>query len=184
MMKKIITYIFSGAYYIQVFGREAIIHIAEPFVRFFLIIVFSLLPIAKRNFKKRGITMKQHIDESFSYCRKINRNDILGRTQSGTEFHLTIFISLFFLEIIMITKRILNIEKLNYILHNGEIAVICICLFSTSFLVSGIVNNILKGKRLQTLEYKQKKYKIKSLLIYLTFCIATVAIFIILCETS
>ena len=95
MMKKIITYIFSGAYYIQVFVREATIHIAEPFVRFFLIIVFSLLPIAKRNFKKRGITMKQHIDETFSYCRKINRNDILGETQSRTEFLLTIVLSLF-----------------------------------------------------------------------------------------
>ena len=59
-MKKIITYIFFGAYYIQVFVREAIIHIAEPFVRFFLIIVFSLLPIAKRNFKKRGITMEEN----------------------------------------------------------------------------------------------------------------------------
>ena len=183
-MKKIITDIFLGAYYIQVFVREAIIHIAEPFVRFFLIIVFSLLSIAKRNFKKRGITMKQHIDETFSYCRKINRNDILGETQSRTEFLLTIVLSLFFLEIIMITKRILNIEKLNYILHNGKFAIICICLFSTSFLVSGIVNYILKGKRLQTLEYKPKKYKIKSLLAFFAFSIATVAIFIILCETS
>ena len=49
----------------------------------------------------------------------MERNDILGKTQSGTEFLLTIVLSLFFLEIIMITKRILNIEKLNYILHNG-----------------------------------------------------------------
>ncbi len=183
-MRKIITYIFSGAYYIRVGLREFSLFSMLPIVRFLLIIIFSLLPIAKRNFKKRGITMKQHIDESFSFCKNMERNDILGKTQSGTEFLLTIVLSLFFLEIIMITKRILNIEKLNYILHNGEIAVICICLFSTSFLVSGIVNYILKGKRLQTLEYKPKKYKIKSLLAFFAFSIATVAIFIILCETS
>lgn len=183
-MKKIITYIFSGVYYSCVMVREFGIIVLLPVVKWLFIILYSLWPAAKRRFKKRGITVYQHIDDRFNLGIKMERNDIGGFMLRHVEYILTIFISLFYVEIIIITKRILNIEKLNYILHNGEIAVICICLFSTSFLVSGIVNYILKGKRLQTLEYKPKKYKIKSLLAFFAFSIATVAIFIILCETS
>ena len=183
-MKKIITYIFSGVYYSCVMVREFGIIVLLPVVKWLFIILYSLWPAAKRRFKKRGITVYQHIDDRFNLGIKMERNDIGGFMLRHVEYILTIFISLFYVEIIIITKRILNIEILNYFIHNGQFAVVCICVLLGSTSVDGIEKYIFKGKRPKSLEYKPKKYKIKSLLAFFAFSIATVAIFIILCETS
>ena len=84
-MRKFFELLYFGAYYfVWMKGRMAR-RLVYPFMRPLLILMLSILPRPKNNSVTRGLTPKQHVDNTIKLC------DSLGESNYGHMFEWQIY---------------------------------------------------------------------------------------------
>ena len=84
-MRKFFELLYFGAYYFVWMKERIVGKLVNPVMSYLLIGISYMLPCVKRNLAKRGLTPKQHVDNTIKLC------DSLGESNYGHMFEWQIY---------------------------------------------------------------------------------------------
>ncbi|MBQ9092452.1 MAG: hypothetical protein IJY03_00415 [Prevotella sp.] len=70
-MRKFFELLYFGAYYFEWMTDRMVRRILRPIMRPLYVLMMHILPFAKRNLAKRGLTPKQHVNDTMKLCDKL-----------------------------------------------------------------------------------------------------------------
>ena len=74
-MRKFFELLYFGAYYFEWMNRRMARKLVYPIARPLLIFMAYIIPNAKRNLAKRGLTPKQHMDNTIKLCDSLDESN-------------------------------------------------------------------------------------------------------------